>query len=184
MRAAFGQHVSGFRISVEVFSVESGVDDQPWTETQTRQGALNRAVAARDAFEAKKGHAPDFSVGLGGCALSDSAAEKHPGVEGLAAEMVHCFAWIAVCSSERQWGLARTASFVLPPRVVALMRNEGMELGEANGMVFGDVNSKQKGGSISKATRGVVDRTAYYEHALHCALAPFLHAATDVYDSI
>ena len=141
-------------------------------------------MAARDAFEAKKGHAPDFSVGLEGGVLSDSAAEKHPGVEGFAAEMVHCFAWIAVCSSERQWGLARTASFVLPPRVVALMRNEGMELGEANDKVFGDVNSKQKGGSISKVTRGVVDRTAYYEHALHCALAPFLHAATDVFDSI
>ena len=73
---------------------------------------------------------------------------------------------------------------MLPPRVVALMRNEDMELGEANDKVFGDVNSKQKGGSISKMTRGVVDRTAYYEHGLHCALAPFLHANTGVYDPI
>ena len=52
VRAAFGQHVSGSCISVEGFYVASGVDDQPWTETQTRQGALTRAVSARDAFEA------------------------------------------------------------------------------------------------------------------------------------
>ena len=31
VRAAFGQHVSGSRISVEGFYIASGVDDQPWT---------------------------------------------------------------------------------------------------------------------------------------------------------
>ena len=36
-------------------------------------------------------------------------------------------------------------------------------------------NSKQKGGTVAKVTKGMIDRTAYYEHALHLALVPFVH---------
>ena len=89
--------------------------------------------------------------------------------------------------ADARWGLARTASFPLPPRIVSLMRGEGgqppMELGDADDAVFNDVNSKQKGGTVGKATKGMIDRTAYYEHALHCALCPFLHDETELYRS-
>jgi len=49
-----------------------------------------------------------------------------------------------------------------------------MELGAADDLVFQDVNSKQKGGAVAKFTNGAIDRASYYEHALHCALVPFL----------
>ena len=58
-----------------------------------------------------------------------------------------------------------------------------MELGDADDAVFKTVNSKQKGGTIGKVTHGLLDRTHYYEHALLCALAPFLHDASGLYES-
>ena len=48
-------------------------------------------------------------------------------------------------------------------------------------LVFSDINSKQKGGTVGKVTNGLIDRTAYYEHALCCALAPFMHEETQLY---
>ena len=75
-----------------------------------------------------------------------------------------------------------------PPRVVARMRGANgqppMELGDATDVVFAEVNSKQKGGTIGKVTGGLIDRTAYYEHALCCAVAPFMHDDTGLYDEV
>ena len=59
--------------------------------------------------------------------------------------------------------------------------NEGMELGDADDAVFNDTNSKQKGGTVGKLTHGAIDRTAYYVHALHMALIPFLHDDAGLY---
>ena len=60
-----------------------------------------------------------------------------------------------------------------------------LRLGDADDAVFSDSNSKQKGGTVGKVTRGMIDRTAYYEHALHLALVPFLHEESfpGLYDS-
>ena len=111
----------------------------------------------------------------------------HPGVSGVRS-IVSCFAWMAVLRPSPEgpptWGCARTASFELPPPIVSLMRGTDgnpMELGSADDKVFGDINSKQKGGTVGKVTQGLVDRTAYYEHALVMALAPFLHDDSGVY---
>ena len=57
-----------------------------------------------------------------------------------------------------------------------------MELGDADDAVFKDTNSKQKGGTIGKCTHGLIDRTKYYEHALLCALVPFVHDGSNLYD--
>ena len=82
-----------------------------------------------------------------------------------------------------RWGLAKTATFALPNKIVQLMKgNPPMELGDADDKVFSDINSKQKGGTIGKLTKGLIDRTAYYQHALLCALAPFMHEGTGLYD--
>ena len=58
------------------------------------------------------------------------------------------------------------------------------ELGDADDAVFNEVNSKQKGGTVAKATKGMMDRTAYYVHALHCALASFVHDDTRLYEPV
>jgi non-canonical (house-cleaning) NTP pyrophosphatase len=216
VRNAFAANFPDASLEVVGYSVPSGVDDQPWGDVQTRQGALNRAENALGAHCLAHGGAPpDFAVGLEGGVVEEKLGELHRGTPGLSASYTTCFAFMAVMSSPAsldgvRWGIARTGSFALPPRITALMRGEGgkppMEcaparpigaprlarahqharltparlgvcgrLGDADDAVFADTNSKQKGGTVAKVTKGMVDRTAYYEHALHLALVPFVH---------
>ncbi len=67
------------------------------------------------------------------------------------------------------WGI-----FTLPEAVAALIR-QGQELGAADDLVFGRVNSKQEQGAVGLLTGGVVDRTQLYAQAVVLALIPFKH---------
>ena len=49
----------------------------------------------------------------------------------------------------------------------------GKELGEADDIVFGRRNSKQKEGALGLLTGKVIDRRELYEHAILLALVPF-----------
>ena len=162
-------------VVVDGHDVPSGVAAQPFGDEETKRGAVNRARAALDADESA-----DFGVGLeGGC----GDVEGPGGAAG-----VDCFAYMAVLRRrDGRWGVARTSTFPLPPRLVRLLRGTEpgqpkMELGDADDLVFGDVNSKQKGGTIAKLTKGAIDRTEYYLHAMHCALCPFRFDDAGLFD--
>jgi inosine/xanthosine triphosphatase len=136
-------------------AVPSGVGDQPMTDADTLQGALNRSLAAQLARPTA-----DYWVGIeGGC--EDTA-------RGLEA-----FAWVVVRGPGGRLGQARSGTFLLPPAVADLVR-QGVELGEADDRVFGRQNSKQANGAIGLLTGDVIDRVALYEHAVILALVPFL----------
>jgi inosine/xanthosine triphosphatase len=142
---------------VEMVSVSSGVGDQPASNQETLQGALNRASgAALLAPEA------DYWVGIEG------------GIEDYGLEMA-AFAWIVI-KSKGLCGKGRTGSFFLPGQVADLVRT-GKELGEADDIVFQKSNSKQKDGAIGILTGNVVDRTSLYEQAVILALVPFKNSA-------
>ena len=189
VRNSFATSFPGATLEVTMHDVPSDVPDQPWGEVQTRQGALNRARACHKAHTAECGAPPDFAVGLEGGVVEERYGELHPSTPGLTTT-VSCFAFMAVLSmaseDSARWGIGRTGYFPLPPRMVALMRGDDgrppMELGDADDAIFGEVNSKQKGGTVAKATQGLIDRTAYYEHALALALCPFLHDETQLYE--
>lgn len=137
--------------------------------------AQNRARNAAGALRESHGDGATvhFSVGLeGGC------AEDADGFEEAAGSMI-CYAWMAVVQlgddgTEARWGFARTASMPLPPVVAELIRG-GMELGLADDKVFGRTNSKQSDGSVGLFTRGLINRTGYYSHALTLALVPWMN---------
>ncbi len=139
--------------SVDGVSVPSGVSDQPMSDEETLEGALNRAKNARI-------HSPhvDFWVGLEG-----GVDEKHG--------FLWAFAWAVVLSSELM-GQSRTAAFALPRELAELVR-QGVELGEADDRVFGRSNSKQANGAVGILTADIIHRTSYYEHAVVLALIPF-----------
>lgn len=143
--------------TVQTVSVPSGVSRQPMTSEETRQGALNRARAARETAPAA-----DYWVGIEG------------GVEAENGDLA-AFAWVAVLSTERA-GQSRTGAFFLPPSVAELVR-QGKELGEADDIVFNRANSKQENGAIGLLTGNVIDRTALYEQAVILALVPFKNPA-------
>jgi inosine/xanthosine triphosphatase len=140
-------------LGAEGISVPSGVSDQPMTSQETLQGATNRAANARQ----QKPDA-DYWIGIEG------------GVEETNGQM-EVFAWVVVLSNTLT-GMSRTASFYLPQEVIRLVR-QGMELGDADDVVFGRANSKQQNGSVGLLTEDVVTRFTYYEQAVILALIPF-----------
>lgn len=76
------------------------------------------------------------------------------------------------------FGLAKTATFMLPSALTALIRS-GMELGDADDKVFGRVKAKHGSGTVGLLTDGMIDRSAYYEHALTLAMVSWIRP--DVY---
>ncbi len=136
----------------EGVSVPSGVSDQPMTNKETLTGAINRAVNANAKIQTA-----NYWVGVEG------------GIEKVIDEMA-ASAWIVILHNNKLTK-ARTGAFFLPPKVTELI-NQGMELGEADDIVFGDSNSKQKGGAVGLLTDNVIDRTSFYVEAVILAAIP------------
>jgi inosine/xanthosine triphosphatase len=135
-------------------SVPSGVSNQPMSEDETLKGAMNRAKNAKE-----NNPDADFWVGIEG------------GIEDKNSDM-HAFAWIAVINSDGKTGKGKTGTFILPEKIAELIR-QGKELGEADDIVFGYTNSKQKNGSIGILTGDVLTRAGFYSDAVIMALIPF-----------
>jgi inosine/xanthosine triphosphatase len=141
-------------IDVTGVDVDSGVGDQPDSDSTTREGARARALQAS---EAEPG--ADFWVGLEG------------GVEAFDGQLM-AFAWMAIKGREGEISEARSTTLPLPPAVKELV-DSGMELGEANDRVFSTVNSKQGGGAYGLLTDGRYTREGIYTQTLIIALTPF-----------
>ncbi len=141
----------------EVFgvSVNSGVGDQPMSDHETLTGARNRVHLAKMEYPGA-----DFYVGLEG------------GVEETALGLL-AFAWMVI-SDGKKIGQARTASFLLPPKVAELVHG-GMELGDADDVVFSKSNSKQQNGAVGLLTNDVITRKSLYLPAVQMAFIPFLN---------
>lgn len=141
------------QFEIETVEVESGVEDQPLSDQVALLGAENRAQRARQVI----GNG-DFWVGIeGGCDTLDG--------------QMNSFAWVVVLS-ERGAGRSRTANFQLPHKVKVLVE-DGLELGDADDLVFGKENSKQKTGAVGLLTGDVITRKTLYEQAVILALIPF-----------
>eukprot|EP01041_Mallomonas_annulata_P003896 gene3896-7773_t len=149
---------------IDSVSVESGVSKQPFGDTETFLGAKTRADSAYEEYNRLHNRKPHYSVGIeGGLCGNDDDPNS-----------IECFAWIVISDGNRI-GKSRTASFTLPPVICDHIRN-GMELGEADDLVFKRENSKQGSGTVGYLTRGVIDRTSYYEQAVMLAFLPFIRS--------
>lgn len=139
--------------------VVSGVPDQPWGNAQTRQGAINRARAARKAIGAE--------LGLG---LEGGVLDTENGV-------MTC-AWCAIVNGAGKTGVGGGLNMMLPPQVGELLRHGG-ELGPAMDSLINEHNTKQKQGAIGILTAGLSSRQAAYEQLVAMAAAPFVTAYFD-----
>ncbi len=131
------------------------ISPQPMTDAETLRGAEERSRMCQDLVEDG-----DYWVGIEG------------GVDQVGDDLI-VFAWIVIRSRE-QVGKARTGTFFLPQSVSKLVL-EGIELGEADDIVFKRENSKQVNGAVGLLTGDVIDRKKYYEHAVILALIPFVN---------
>ena len=159
VRTGFQKMFPSEKFSFEGVSVPSDVEDQPMGNETTFLGAMNRARNAKNLLQEA-----DYWVGIEG------------GIEKSGDEM-SAFAWIVIRSADKT-GKARTGTFYLPRKVAALIE-AGKELGEADDIVFGHTNSKQKNGAVGILTGNIIDRTSLYAQAVVLALIPFKNG--DVY---
>lgn len=151
---AFEQVFPDTPFDVSGVAVPSGVSDQPMTNAETLQGALNRATNARNT-------SPDAEYWVG---IEGGIEDTYIGMQ--------CFAWVVILGSGEIIGRGQTAIFYLPLEVAKLVR-AGVELGHADDQVFGRENSKQTNGAIGLLTDDAVHRTSYYVQAVIMALVPF-----------
>ncbi len=174
--AAFGKMFPEETFEAEGVSASSGVSDQPKGDSEIFKGALNRAENASHMADG------DFWVGIEG------GIDPHTITANIELDALHnlpfgvgveekdssteSFSWVVVKSKDGRFGKARTGTFFLPPKVAELIK-QGIELGEANDIVFNKNNSKQKNGAVGILTGDVVDRTKFYFEAVVLALIPF-----------
>jgi inosine/xanthosine triphosphatase len=156
-RGGFEKMFPHTTLEIQALEVPSGVSAQPRSSAETLQGALTRAQNARSVLPEA-----DFWFGIEG------------GIEDLGAEIA-AFAWVVALSTER-CGKARTGAFFLPPAVADLVR-QGVELGDADDIVFGQSNSKQANGAVGLLTGDALTRASFYEPAVMMALIPFKNPA-------
>ena len=132
----------------------SGVNKQPFSDQETYLGALNRVTFIKEKY-------PNASYWV--------AIEG--GIQFDPDHQMSAFAWVVIHNGAN-FGKARSGCFYLPSRVASLVQS-GLELGEADDLVFGQVNSKQNNGAVGLLTGDVINRTTLYEQAVIMALIPF-----------
>ena len=156
VKEAFSGRFPGDEIQFIPEDVKSGVPDQPMSDRVTLQGARNRVNNA-------KANYPDagYWVGLEG------------GLDYFDGQLM-AFAWMVIAGSKDRISETRSVTLPLPPRVQELVVS-GMELGEANDLVFSTMNSKQGGGAYGLLTDGLMTRESVYTQTLILALIPFVH---------
>lgn len=160
VRLAFEGMFPEEQFDVQGVVVPSGVPDQPGSSAETLKGANNRALACESAEPLA-----DYWVGIEGGVDHFEPAGKD----------LFTFAWVVILDRERL-GKARTGGFMLPPKVAEYIR-EGLELGDADDLVFGTTNSKQVNGAVGILTGDVLMRTSLYSSAVQLALIPFRNPA-------
>ncbi len=138
--------------------VESGVRAQPIGDDECITGAAQRAIAALEAVPGA-----EFGIGLEG------------GVVAVRGGLFAC-AWCVVVDGWGKTGMASTGRFQLPPRVAELV-HQGMELGEADDLVFGRNDSKLHEGACGILTHGKMIRSQFYSPAVLLAFIRFMNGA-------
>jgi inosine/xanthosine triphosphatase len=138
--------------------VPSGVADQPMSEEETIQGAINRAKAAL-----QKHPACQIGLGLEG---------------GLAYEETFTGQWylISICAA---WDgsrlfLGKGLGFPVPQQAVDRIINEGIALGDVIDEWSGTTGSNQQGGAYSLLTADRVRRADVFCQAVLAATTPFV----------
>ena len=105
------------------YSVPSGVSDQPYSDSETKEGASNRAVSASLAAS-QAGVKVDLSIGLEGGIIDDFSPPSQPALSGPPDRSpMWCMAWMCCYEpAEEKSSFARTAMFPLPPLMAHLVR--------------------------------------------------------------
>lgn len=118
----------------------SGVSNQPKTEDETYQGALNRLQVIKQTHPDA-----DYWVAVEGGIVDNGTVMEEIG-----------YALVLRKGTDRIFR-GQVPRFEIPTKQACLVR-EGFELGPANDLVTGKSNSKQAGGMVGEVTDQLMDR--------------------------
>lgn len=141
-------------IQSEGVAAPSLVSEQPMTEKETQQGAINRlkycqAQANADYYFSMEGGVDNFSSGPA------------------------TFAYVAISDGKHQ-SVGRSANLPIPKKVFQQLLKD-RELGDVMDELFGTTNIKQAGGAIGLLTGNKATRESIYTQAIVLAMAPLLN---------
>ncbi|EFE97691.1 inosine/xanthosine triphosphatase [Serratia odorifera] len=151
IQLAFDDTFGAGQCRIEPLDVASGVSLQPIGNAETRTGARQRVMEARQVRPEA-----DFWVGV------------EAGIED---NMT--FAWMTIENPHTR-GESRSASLMLPETILQGIR-AGRELGSEMADISGNAEVKRQGGAIGFFTDGRLSRTSVYQQALMLALVPFIN---------
>jgi inosine/xanthosine triphosphatase len=144
---------------VQTYDVPSGVDAQPWSDAETRQGAQQRAQAARQAA-IEAGVDQDqvvLGIGMEGGLFKNEAGE------------VWSTVWIVVSDGSSDFWEANGGRMQIPDWLAPHLA-EGRELGHVLADLTGRPNLKQDVGMFGVLTRNVSTRAQVYSSIARLAL--------------
>lgn len=140
--------------TIESIEVSSDVSVQPFSNEETRQGAINRARNTMLQTNA------DFTFGLEG------------GVDEIAGEM-YCCNWGAVTMKDGTVISSSGAQFALPD-IIAQQLRVGKELGPVMDVYTNSENIRQHQGAIGIFTNNLIDRKEMFEHIVRLLVGQLL----------
>lgn len=141
-------------LEFEQFAVPSDVSEQPFSNDETRQGAINRALHT----------------------LNASGADLNFGLEGGVHEMdgqMYCCNWGAMALKDGTIITASGAQFLLPDEIAVQLR-AGRELGPVIDDYTKQKDTRSSSGAVGVFTAGLVDRTEMFEHIVKLLIGQYL----------
>lgn len=150
----------GIQAEVVGFDVESGVSNQPFSDEETIQGAVNRARAA---LKQEAGHISEFDFGIG---LEGGVVDTPHG-------MFVCN-WGAVVDRDGTVGIGGGHRVLLPEPIAEQLR-KGEELGKVIDPFVGKHDIRSKEGTIGILTANHITRQSMFRDVVICAYARFMN---------
>ena len=137
--------------------VPSGISDQPKSDEETMQGAINRAIAARAEQDA------DFGIGIEG------------GFHLVNGRYFEC-GWVAVAHRDGRVGIGSSARFELSKKIIEPIL-AGKELAEVIDELAGESDIRNNQGAMGIISAGHLPRDLAMTHGLFFAFGRFISDA-------
>lgn len=144
-----------FYKNVEIVGIDalSKVKDQPTTNKEAIEGALNRAKESLNNLNA------DIGIGIESCVYENDYG-------------MFVSAWAVAINKDNKIGIGGGNSLLLPEKVKVELK-KGRELGPIMDSFTGEHNTKQKQGTIGILTNNLITRTESLERPVILALSRF-----------
>lgn len=146
---------SEWRIELLSVDTNSGVSPQPFSDEETLQGAMNRAVQARKMIDA------DLGIGLEGGVISWN-------------NQLWICNWGVMTNRDRQIWTAGGARIPLPQEIIEPLRS-GIELGVIIDEYSGLKGVRSNQGTIGILTDGQIDRATMFEQVCRLLVGQALY---------